>query len=168
MGIMIAPQRANKLARDPMGRIGIIFSTGLGVGYFPKMPGTVGTLWGVLLFYLCRNFSLGNYLVFTLLLLGISWFMIHFAEKRLRTHDSSIIVLDEVAGYAVAVFGLPFSWPLAALAFVFFRLFDIWKPWPILQVDRKVHGAFGVILDDLLAGVYALVCLRILLLFWSP
>lgn len=168
MGIMIAPHQGNKLATGPMGRLGVIFATGLGVGYFPKMPGTIGTLWGVLLFYLLRDLSLGPSLVFTLLLFGFSWIMIYFAEQRFMSHDSSKIVLDEVVGYWVSVFALPFSWPVAALSFVFFRLFDIWKPWPILQVDRRVPGAFGVILDDLVAGVYALICLRILLLFWSP
>jgi phosphatidylglycerophosphatase A len=76
--------------------------------------------------------------------------------------DASPIVIDEVVGYLVTMALVPFSWPAAAAGFVLFRLFDIWKPWPVSALDRLKSG-LGVMLDDVGAGVYGWVCLQLLL-----
>jgi phosphatidylglycerophosphatase A len=144
-----------------MGRLAVIFASGLGVGYLPPAPGTLGTLWGVLLFYLARHLSFSWFLAGTFLFFLFSVGVAHAAEKKLGGHDSSIIVIDEVAGYLVAVAGLSFSWPMALAGFVLFRFFDIVKPFPIRWADRRIPGGLGVVLDDILAGVFANLLLRL-------
>ena len=83
------------------------------------------------------------------------------SEERLGISDHSGIVWDEIVGYLVTMTAVPFSWPAAALGFALFRLFDILKPWPIRHFDRTVHGGFGIMLDDVLAGVLAAACLQL-------
>jgi phosphatidylglycerophosphatase A len=137
----------------------------LGVGYIPWGSGTFGTLWGFLLYYLGRNLSLPFLILGTVLFLIFSLLVSHYAEKSLDSHDSSIIVIDEVVGYLVAVVGIPFTFYHAAGAFLLFRLFDIWKPYPICLIDKKGKGAIGVVMDDVLAGVFANLILRVILNF---
>lgn len=149
------------------GKISVAISSGLGLGYLPKAPGTWGTLWGVLIFLGCQNLSLLIFSGVVIMALLLAVFFAHFAEAELKTHDSSHIISDEVVGYLVTVWGFSFSWQTAALAFVLFRLFDVWKPFPIRQVDRKMPGAWGVVLDDVVAGIYAHLGLRVLLFFWD-
>jgi len=148
-------------------RLSLILSSGLGLGYLPKAPGTFGTLWGVLLFYLSRSLNPWVMALGTLIFIGLAILLSEGAERALGTHDSSAIVIDEVAGYLVAVLGLTFDFWVAVLAFALFRLFDIWKPWPIRQVDRGVSGGLGVVLDDVLAGVYANLVVRGVLWAWG-
>lgn len=81
-------------------------------------------------------------------------------EKMKGEHDLSEIVVDEVIGMLVALVWLPMSWQTFFLGFVLFRLFDIWKPWPISFIDRKVGGGVGVVADDLLAGIVVNVILQ--------
>ena len=150
-----------------MGRISLFLSSGLGIGYIPKASGTFGTLWGFLLYYLCRGFDPWVLWVGTPIFVLLSFVFIHFAEKQLGSHDSSIIVLDEIAGYLVAVLGISFNFWTAALGFGLFRLFDIWKPFPIGQIDRKWKGVWGVLCDDLVAGIYANLTVRIFLIIWD-
>jgi phosphatidylglycerophosphatase A len=150
-----------------MGRLSLILSSGLGAGYVPKASGTVGTLWGVLFFYLGRNLSPwwwgAGVLLFFIAAVGLS----RGAEKHLGSHDSSVIVIDEIVGYLVTVLGMAYSIETAALAFVLFRFFDIVKPFPIRQIDQKGHGAWSVVLDDVVAGIYANLVLRGALYFWE-
>jgi phosphatidylglycerophosphatase A len=70
-------------------------------------------------------------------------------------------VWDEICGYLITMIGAPSGWQWILIGFLLFRIFDIWKPWPIRLIDQKVHGGFGIMLDDLLAGVYAGICLLI-------
>ena len=138
-------------------------STGLGVGYVPRIPGTVGTLWGVALYWLLQDWSpLASgllILAFGLVSVGV----IALAEKQFPKHDSPKIVLDEVVGYLFSVWAIPFTWPHAALGFLLFRFYDILKPFPIRWVDRRCPGGWGVVLDDVLAGVFANLTLRAVL-----
>jgi phosphatidylglycerophosphatase A len=77
------------------------------------------------------------------------------AARRLGTHDHPGIVFDEVVGYLVAMLGAPAGWAGMAAGFVLFRLFDVWKPWPVGVADRRVPGGLGIMLDDLVAGALA-------------
>lgn len=146
-----------------MRRLSLFFATGLGLGYLPWAPGTFGTLWGLLLFYLGRGLSAPLFAGGTLGLILLAVFFSHFAERALGGHDSSKIVIDEVVGYLVTVLFLPFNAKIAVLAFILFRLFDILKPYPIRWIDRTWGGAWGVVMDDVAAGVFANISLRVLL-----
>jgi phosphatidylglycerophosphatase A len=88
-------------------------------------------------------------------------YLCEVTARDLGVHDHSGIVWDEIVGYLITMFFIPFDWRLVILGFLLFRLFDIWKPWPISWLDRKVSGGLGIMLDDLLAGVYALIMLQI-------
>lgn len=138
-----------------MGRLSLWICAGGGLGFLPKMPGTFGTLWGVLIFFFSDSWSWGFWLGFTLVFIFLSVLLTHFAESFLGSHDHSSIVIDEVAGYLVTVLGFSFSWTTAVLGFVLFRIFDILKPPPVRQIDRGLGGAWGVVLDDVAAGIYA-------------
>jgi len=146
-----------------MRKMALWISTGLGLGYMPFAPGTFGTLWGVLLFYLFRNLSWITFSGLTLASILIAIAASSLAEGELKTHDSSHIVIDEVVGYLVTVLVLPFNAFNAIAAFVLFRFFDILKPFPIRWVDRQVGGGLGVVLDDVVAGLFANLVLRALL-----
>ena len=138
--------------------------TGLGLGLMPKAPGTFGTLLGLPIYYLIKDFSLAHYLLVLGLICLLGLWAGGRAEKDLGRHDAPQVVIDEVAGYLVTMFMIP-PLPYAMLwGFIFFRLFDIFKPFPVSWADEKVPGALGVMLDDILAGLYALGCMHILAL----
>ncbi|MDH5378357.1 MAG: phosphatidylglycerophosphatase A [Gammaproteobacteria bacterium] len=128
---------------------------GGGSGLAPVAPGTFGTLAAIPLYLLCAQFHWSFYLavIAVTVLLGI-WSSDVYS-RVLGVHDHGSIVIDEVAGYLITMMLVPFSWLNLVLGFVLFRVFDIWKPWPIRQLDRNVHGGLGIMLDDLLAGLMA-------------
>ncbi|MDF1821942.1 MAG: phosphatidylglycerophosphatase A [Alcanivoracaceae bacterium] len=129
---------------------------GFGAGLSPKAPGTFGTLVAVPLWWLLAS-SAGTwgYLAVTLAVIAVGPYLCGRTSRDMGVHDHGGIVWDEIAGFLVTMFLMPVT-PLAALAgFLFFRLFDIAKPWPIGWLDRRVHGGTGIMVDDLVAGVYA-------------
>ena len=129
---------------------------GLGTGASPYAPGTVGTLLGIPLVYLLSQWSLWVYLLVTVLLIAIGIWVCDKTSKDIGVHDHGGIVIDEVAGYLVTMIAVPVNvWTLMA-AFFIFRFFDIIKPWPIGWLDKQVQGGVGIMVDDLLAGVYGL------------
>ena len=77
-------------------------------------------------------------------------------------------MLDEICGYLVTMILVPAGWLWIVLGFLLFRLFDIWKPWPIGLIDRKVQGGLGIVVDDVVAGVFAAICLQLVILFIGP
>lgn len=144
------------------GKLIRLFATGFGAGYSPKAPGTVGTLWGIPLFLL---FNCANPFVYMLLAIGFVFFSIYIAEMHERTlnrHDSSEIIIDEIAGYLVTMVWMPSTWQALLLGFILFRVFDIWKPFPISRIDKRLGGGFGVVADDLVAGIFASIILQII------
>lgn len=149
-----------------MGRLAVFLSSGLYIGYLPKAPGTFGTLWGILLFYLLRGTSSTVFFIFVTLFIIFAVIVSQLAERHLGTHDQGLIVIDEIAGYLVTVLGFSFSWQTAVLGFFLFRLFDIWKPIPIRWLDEKIPGGLGVVLDDVFAGIYGWLCLHIIFYFF--
>lgn len=134
---------------------------GFGAGLSRKMPGTMGTLAAIPLYWLLVQLSPWWYLLATVVsvLAGIS--ICDYASRRLQVHDFGGIVWDEVAGLLITLLWVPFSWQNLALGFVLFRLFDIFKPWPIKWLDAKVHGGFGIMLDDVVAGIFATLLLNL-------
>lgn len=133
---------------------------GLGSGAAPWAPGTFGTLAAVPLYLLLAPLPLWGYglaLVFVSLL-GI-W-LCGRTSRDLGVHDHPGIVWDEFAGYLLTMTAAPRGWLWIVVGFALFRLFDILKPWPIRWIDRQLHGGLGIMLDDLLAGVFAAACLQ--------
>ncbi|MFH0789269.1 MAG: phosphatidylglycerophosphatase A [Pseudomonadota bacterium] len=140
----------------------LFFSSGTYLGYIPFASGTFGTLWGLPIFYFLSPQSLGNQILIIMASIGLAIFLADQTEKFLGRKDPSQVVIDEIVGYMVAVAGMPFSWTTALLGFFIFRIMDILKPYPIRKIDQKMPGGWGIVLDDVLAGVYAQIILRVL------
>lgn len=133
---------------------------GFGTGLSPKAPGTVGTLAAIPLYLLIAGLPLLAYAGVVLVAFLVGIYLCDRTSKDMGVHDHGGIVWDEIVGYWIALFAMPFSWVWIVAAFLVFRLFDIWKPWPIKVLDEKAHGGFGIMIDDVLAGIYALVVLQ--------
>lgn len=133
---------------------------GFGAGYLPKAPGTFGTLVGVLVYLFMQPLAAWLYAVIVLALFGIGVWICALTECDLGVHDHPGIVWDEIVGYLITMFLAPSGWAWIVLGFVLFRLFDIWKPWPIRQIERRIQGGLGNMLDDALAGICAFVVLQ--------
>ncbi len=139
-----------------------LLATFFGLGFIPIAPGTFGTLGGVVVYYLERDLPL-SFKIFILLFITLVGIPIaDKADESWNTHDNGRIVIDEVAGYLLGVLLIPFSWKSALVGFVLFRFFDILKIFPANVVDRKLGGGAGVMLDDLVSGVYTLIVMLIL------
>lgn len=141
-----------QIVSDPV----LFLAFGFGSGLAKKAPGTFGTLAAVPLYLvLVQAQSLFVYSVVTLLVIFTGVWICGQAAEKLGEHDFGGIVWDEIAGLLVTMWLVPFTWQAVALGFILFRLFDIVKPWPIRWIDRQVHGGLGIMLDDVLAGVFA-------------
>lgn len=139
----------------PLRRLAFVLSTFFGAGLAPVAPGTFGTLASVPLAYLVGQFAAPGQIAVLLGLSVVASWAAAETGRALGVVDSGRIVIDEVAGYLVAMLLVPATWPNLLAAFVLFRFFDILKPWPASFFDRKVKNGVGVVLDDLAAGVYA-------------
>lgn len=148
-----------------MKKTSVYISTLFGIGYFPKAPGTAGTLFAAMVYFILPEKWIGSvYLILSILFLSlISVLFISKAEKKLG-HDNGKIVIDEFFGYFVAMMFLPKSLLILTLAFILFRFFDIFKPEPV-NVLQKLPKGWGVMADDIMAGIYTNICLQILLYF---
>ena len=135
---------------------------GFGSGLAPFAPGTFGTLMAIPLYLLMSRLPLSGYILITLIVCVTGVWICGNSSKKLGVHDHSGIVWDEFAGYFITMIMAPSGWLWIVIGFSLFRLFDIWKPWPISWLDKKVQGGFGIMIDDILAGVFALVCLQLL------
>lgn len=135
---------------------------GFGLGYAKKAPGTFGTLAGIPFILFFQQFSLEIYLLATagMLLFGI-W-LCGASSRQMGVHDHPGIVWDEIVGYMITMIAAPTGWQWMLLGFVLFRIFDIFKPWPISYLDRHVHGGLGIMVDDVLAGIMAAVVLQLI------
>ena len=137
--------------RDPF----MWLACGFGTGAAPFAPGTFGTLVALPLYYFLQPLSAWLYLAVVAALFVIGIGLCAHAANKLKVHDHPGIVWDEVVGYLVTMFMAPSDWEWMLAGFALFRLFDIWKPWPIRLLDQRVAGGFGIMVDDLLAGIYA-------------
>ena len=138
-------------------------ASGLGLGYSPVAPGTVGSLLGIPLFWMISSFSWPLYLLTTVAFSCLAVVISDHAEKAFNEKDSPRIVIDEVAGMLVTYFLISPTITHILLGFLLFRFFDIVKPFPVNWLDRHLTGGIGVVTDDLAAGVYANIILLILM-----
>ena len=142
-------------------------SLGLGSGLSPFAPGTAGTLLAVLIYIPLATLPLWGYIAVLILGSLIGVYLCQKTTDRLGVKDHPAIVWDEFLGYWLTMLLAPEGWEWIVVGFILFRLFDIWKPWPISVIDHKVKGGLGIMLDDLLAGAYALVILQLSYYFIS-
>jgi len=144
-----------QIMSDPI----LFLAFGFGSGLVKKMPGTLGTVAAipVYLLFIQANNWLYTLLVVILTIGGI-W-ICDKAAQRLGEHDFGGIVWDEIAGFLITMSLVSFSWMAVLEGFILFRVFDIFKPWPIKWIDQKVGGGLGIMLDDVLAGAIAAVIL---------
>ncbi len=134
-----------------------------GLGYAPFASGTVGTLAAIPLFYYLAASSWMVQFVTITALLFLSFWICDEAGRFYQEADDGRIVIDELVGYLITTAFLPFSWPTAILGFIWFRIFDIVKPPPANWFDREMKDGIGVTLDDVMAGIYATIMVRICL-----
>jgi phosphatidylglycerophosphatase A len=135
---------------------------GFGSGAMPIAPGTFGTLMTIPFYLAIRSFPTSIYVLIVILVALASMWLCERVSKEINVDDHQGMCLDEFAGYLVTMIGAPHGVIWIVLGFILFRVFDIWKPWPVNYVDTHVHGGIGMILDDVLAGIYSLIVLKIL------
>ncbi len=139
----------------------MFIATGAYSGYLPKAPGTWGSLVGVLLWLLgLHKLDPTTYAIMLAGILLIGTATAGAAEKIVDQGDPGLVVIDEILGQLITLALVPWS-PLAALAgFALFRFFDILKPFPVNWFDQRIHGGLGIMLDDVMAGIYASLVLQ--------
>jgi len=135
---------------------------GLGSGCAPKAPGTFGTAMAVLLYLPLQYLPIWLYLGFIVVTFVLGVWLCDEASKSLGVHDHGGIVWDEFVGYWITMIAAPAGLGWILTGFVLFQIFDIGKPWPIKMADKMIAGGFGIMIDDVMAGVYALICLQLL------
>jgi len=142
-----------------------VVATGLGSGYAPFAPGTAGSLVGLALFWPLHRLPLGVQAVAVVLVFALGVAAAGHVARRLGIEDPGLVVVDEVVGMWVSLLGVPFTGVTAIAGFLLFRVFDVFKPYPARDLER-LPGGWGIMCDDVMAGVYANLLLRAGLLAW--
>ena len=144
----------------------LFLATGLNIGKIPFAPGTFGSLIGVPLGFVLAGLKLTQAIACAALFICFAIWISHIAARMLKKKDPGCIVIDEIAGMMVALIGLPFNSATAVLGFIFFRILDITKPFPIRLLDNRVSGGLGIVADDVAAGIIANLLLRSIFYFF--
>ncbi len=134
---------------------------GFGSGLAPKAPGTFGTLAAIPLFLLLSMLTPIVYVLAVVIVSIVGIYICGKAADDVGVHDHPAIVWDEFAGYFITMIMAPISWQSIVVGFVLFRIFDILKPWPISFIDKKISGGLGIMLDDILAGIFSLIIMQL-------
>ncbi|MDX1335391.1 MAG: phosphatidylglycerophosphatase A [Gammaproteobacteria bacterium] len=135
---------------------------GLGSGLSPVAPGTTGTMAAIPLAWLMAEYlTLPLYLAVTLVAMVVGFWICGRSSEMLGVHDHRGIVWDEFVGYFITMIAVPQTWYWILLGFLLFRFFDIFKPWPAKQFDASLHNGVGIMIDDVIAGLYALACMHL-------
>ena len=142
-----------------------LLALGFGSGLAPKAPGTFGTLAAIPLFYLISGLEWPFYLAITVLAAIVGVWICDESANRLQVHDHPAIVWDEIVGYLVTMFMVPVTFEWISIGFILFRFFDILKPWPISWFDKKMQGGLGIMMDDVVAGIFAAVIIQLMMLW---
>ena len=145
-----------------MRRFFLLMATGLGVGCSPIAPGTLGTLLAIPAYYLLSSIPSPIYEITLAGFFFLSVWVSEIAERFFGTKDDQRIVIDEIMGFLITMLWVPKTISFIVMGFFLFRFFDILKPFPIRHIERRLKGGFGVVLDDVMAGVYANIVLQII------
>jgi phosphatidylglycerophosphatase A len=140
----------------------LLLATGFGVGYSPIAPGTLGTLVAILIYYFLSEISPPLYEITLIGFFFLSVWVSENAERFFRKKDDQRIVIDEIIGFLTTMLWVPKTIRFVIIGFFLFRFFDILKPFPIRRLEKGFKGGFGVVLDDVVAGVYANIVLRLI------
>ena len=145
-----------------MNRVILLLATGLGVGYFPRVPGTMGSLLAIPIFLLlsCIPSPVYEWTIIAFFFLA-SW-VSDKAQSHWGKKDDQRIVIDEIMGFLITMLWVPKTTILMGVGFFLFRFFDIVKPFPIRRLEKKLKGGYGVVADDVMAGVYANIVLQVI------
>ncbi|MBA6335707.1 MULTISPECIES: phosphatidylglycerophosphatase A [unclassified Colwellia] len=135
---------------------------GFGSGLLPKAPGTYGTLAAIPLYLLLAPTSVSTYLAIVIIMSIAGIYICGKAAEDAGVPDHGAIVWDEIVGFLITMFLVPLTWQSIVVGFILFRIFDIFKPWPISYVDKNLHGGLGIMVDDILAGLAALACMHLI------
>ena len=147
-------------------RAALLLATWFGSGYAPRAPGTVGTLATLPLALVFCGWSLDSQLALLAVLTPLGMAAAHRAGRHFGVADAGQIVVDESIGLLVTLLALPARWPVLLAGFALFRLCDIVKPWPASYFDRRIKNGVGVVLDDVVAGLYARMLLVLMGYVW--
>jgi len=143
----------------------LLFATGFGVGYSPIAPGTLGTLIAIPLYYFLSEIPSPLYEITLVGFFFLSVWISENAEIFFGKKDDQRIVIDEMMGFLITMLWVPKTTRFILIGFFLFRLFDILKPFPIRHLEKKFKGGFGVVLDDVMAGIYGNIILQIISYF---
>jgi phosphatidylglycerophosphatase A len=154
-------ERARKTFQHPL----YFLAMGFGSGLSKWMPGTAGTVMAVPLFLLFQPLGLYWHLGIVLVTMIAGIYICDWVAKDMAIKDPGCIVWDEFVGLWITLILCPPGWYWVLLGFVLFRIFDIAKPWPVSWLDKNLTGGFGIMMDDVAAGLMGLVCLQ--LAFWG-
>ena len=143
-----------------MDRLIMAIATGFYTGYLPKAPGTWGSVVGFILYYFLHAVALPTYLIIVGVLLVVGFFTAGSAEKILDRKDPGCVVIDEIVGMLITLTAAPPSPLTWLLGFLLFRFFDIVKPFPARLIDKRIQGGVGIMLDDVVAGLYGFLALQ--------
>jgi phosphatidylglycerophosphatase A len=153
------PRSPRVVLTHPLGWI----ASGFGVGLSPRAAGTAGSIAALLPWYFwLREHPPLIYLGVLVLAMVVGVVAAQWVIDQTKIEDPSVVVWDEFIGQWLALFLAPTGWMWMVGGFALFRLFDIWKPWPVSWADQKLHGGFGAMFDDVLAGLYALGVLQVI------
>jgi phosphatidylglycerophosphatase A len=142
---------AREILLDPV----LFLAFGFGSGLAKKAPGTFGTLMAIPIYIALIQTNIIIYSTFTIICSVLGIWICGIAADKLGEHDFGGIVWDEIVGYLITMWFVSFSWQNLLMGFIFFRVFDIVKPWPIQWIDKKISGGFGIMFDDVIAGLFA-------------
>ena len=134
---------------------------GFGSGAMLFAPGTFGTLMAIPFYLVLSQLPLYFYLAFVILFIIATSIISDIVSKDIHYHDHPGMCIDEFAGFFVTMIAAPSGWIWIVAGFILFRLFDILKPWPINYIDNHIHGGFGMIFDDVVAGIFSLVIIQL-------
>jgi len=140
----------------------LLLATGFGVGYSPIAPGTLGTIVAILIYYFLSEISPPLYEITLIGFFFLSVWVSENAERFFRKKDDQRIAIDEIIGFLTTMLWVPKTLLFVIIGFFLFRFFDILKPFPIRRLEKRLKGGFGVVLDDVAAGVYANIVLRLI------
>lgn len=145
----------------------MFLATGCFIGNISFAPGTFGSILGLPLCLFLSKINLLIAVFLTVVFIFFSIWIAQEAEKIVNTEDPGCIVIDEIAGILVTFTGLPFNVISIAFGFFVFRALDIWKPYPISWIERKLSGGTGIVMDDVAAGICSNILLRGIFLFYN-
>lgn len=159
------PDRA-AIKKVALGSTSGLLAFGFGSGLSPFAPGTMGTVVAIPFVFALKSLGAPGFWIALLLLFLLGIQICGHVSRKLGMHDHGGIVWDEMVGYWLAIAFVPLQWHWLLAAFVLFRFFDIYKPWPIRHLDRQVSGGFGIMIDDIVAALFTIIVLAVLQSWW--